>query len=339
VLAARELHQDVLGWIRAVQLLGLSSGDESGQPDSELERLRETSPIGYHILEKERAADEAYYGPIIRDFDQRQQRLWDAFWDSLKTMYSAIVECCRKKPRYWMPTQLVLLQKLAEGSGRQDILGGGGLGDAQECGCAVAAVFQQKGWQGTIVHKYSASRDTNVTRGHRTDTSSDTTTYSSTITLAGAEENGSLKAFASAQGARELAGKSVITGESCQVHQAGSETKESGTSVTTVRVAIDFFGRDGQYNLSYTAPVAYGVSHYHSWYKTQGCDNPFANRTDDDVAIRGGSIAGGNAPAIQGQTDNQLQVKGAKSHEVPGLPSGEHERVDVTWDLRACQGQ
>jgi hypothetical protein len=126
-----------------VQLLGLTSGDESPQPDPELERLRETNPITYHIIEQELTANDAYYRPIVEEFDRRQQRLWDAFWESLKTMYSAIVECCRKKPRYWMPAQLLQFQRLAEGSRRADILSGGGLGNAQECGCAVSAVFHQ----------------------------------------------------------------------------------------------------------------------------------------------------------------------------------------------------
>ncbi len=156
-------------------------------------------------------------------------------------MYSAIVECCRKKPRYWMLAQLVQLQKLAESSG--------------------------------------------------------------------------------------------------QVHQKGGETEDSGTSVTTVRVTISFYGSDGHYNVGYTLPVAFGISHNHSWYTAQGCIDPFANRTDDDVSIGSTGITGGVDATMRGQTDNQLEVTGSKSYDLPGSSPTHREHLDVTWDLRACKGQ
>ena len=336
LLESREIQREALSWIHSAQLLGLTSEQESPPPDPEMETLRETKPLNYRILERDRAANDAYYNPIIEEFDQRQARLWDAFWRSAQEMYAALVQCCKTEPHTWMPLQILRFEKLAEASGRADILGGGTLKDAQDCACAVSAVFHQEGWEGTISHKYSESGTTNQTRGSRTSTSSTRTDYAASIALMGVED-GHIVGFASAQGEDERSTEDVESGGACQVHQNGSTTKSSGRSVTQTRVTISFY--QGRYNIRYTTPVAYGMERANSWYKAAGCIDPFMNRQYEDRSIRSAGITGGGSPGLEGKTDSQLVLKGSTLYTLPATATLQRRQMEVKWDLRACQAQ
>jgi hypothetical protein len=240
-----------------------------------------------------------------------------------------------------MPAQLVAIQRVAESTGRRDIVGGSGLGEVQRCACAVSAVFHRKGWEGSITHSYTVSGDVTEKRGggSQTVTESGThkTNYTASISLMGADENDDISAYASANGTRSEQWRRVESGSSCGVNEAGSSDATSGVSVTRIPVSLSF-RPNRQYSISYAPPVAYGLSQKNEWSKLQQCANRFANSERNNWYPRTGSVTGGDSQPLRGETDNQLQLSGSTTYEPPGSGVQQHRQVKVTWQLRACEG-
>lgn len=319
---------DANRWTHAAVAFGIVDGDDAAPLDPTV------NPYAYHA----EAARRAQLQALAREFADKAQRLRDLMRDATRRMYDSVNACCRKSPEPWMPPYLLGMHRQAAFHDANDELGGA-VGDAQDCACAVAAVRDGIGWTGTIRQTDRFSHEQASSTSRSKTSSKRTRNYSVDVILLGAGEDGAAVGMATSSGESSSTVRRVDSDWACAVDEAGSTNEVLGArGVRTDRVGINV-RKDGDYRVTFPAPVATGLQRHRQYSRREGCKNRFNDRSRDETSLRAGSVAALAHRTISGRTDVATVLRGSATDSRPDPDRGIERVSTLEWNLRACSAR